>query len=73
METAEVLDKDQVQKLRLHEEQYPVLMRINTVHGRCQKEMYLDFTGRDNIQDPIYCSVSIITLGNRTHFCMNKR
>lgn len=35
--------------------------------------MYLDFIRRDNIQDPIYYSVSTITLGNRTHFCMNKR
>lgn len=63
-------------------------MKINTVHGRCQKEMYLDFIGKDNIQDqkemyldfigkdniqdPIYYLISITTSDNRTHFCINK-
>lgn len=37
-----------------------------------QKEMYLDFIGKDNIQDPIYYLISITTSDNRTHFCINK-
>lgn len=37
-----------------------------------QKEMYLDFIGKDNIQDPIYYLISITTSDYRTHFCINK-